>query len=49
MDIEEKVGSKFEETSRMKARAPQGQGNDASLEQLIKLSKKFAKIQVCFT
>jgi len=44
-DIVEKTGSKFEETAAMKQKAPQGQGCDAAMEQLIKRSKKGAKIQ----
>ena len=47
-DIIERVGSKFEETAAMKQKAPQGQGCDAAMEQLIKRSKKGAKIQVFF-
>ena len=49
MEDEDTVKSLYEETSRMKGRAPQCQGTDAALEQLIKRSKKGAKIQVCKT
>ena len=47
MELEE-CRSKFEETATMKEVAPQGQGNDSALEQLIKRSKKGAKIQVTY-
>jgi hypothetical protein len=36
----------FEETSNMKKNAPEGQGTDAALEQIIKRSKKGVKIKV---
>ena len=46
MDIDATSRSKFEETAQAKSLAPQAQGTDAALEQLIKLSKKGIKIQV---
>ena len=46
MEIEETGCSRFEETAQKKGMSPQAQGNDAALEQLIKRSKKGAKIQV---
>ena len=45
MEIDETL-SGFEETSSMKKCSPQAQGNDAAMEQLIKRSKKGAKLQV---
>ena len=46
MEYEDTPKSLYEETSCMKGSAPQCQGTDAALEQLIKRSKKGAKIQV---
>ena len=45
-ELEKNTDCKFEETAIMKEMSPQCQGNDAALEQLIKRSKKGAKIQV---
>jgi hypothetical protein len=46
MEIEETKQSKFEETAHAKGLAPQAQGTDAALEQLIKRSKKGIQIEV---
>lgn len=46
MEVEEVKQSSFQETAKAKGLAPQAQGTDAALEQLIKRSKKGIQTQV---